>query len=335
MKNTVGIDIGSENVKIVSLEKRLQTYRVAGLGIFPYRGQTEKLKQFFAQANLTSSDLRINIDSPSLRIRRLDLPHMEPDEVPEAIKWGLRNFVEGDVDDYVFRYIMIDEKDLKLRNKVPLIVYAIRNKDVLDRVEYLKEMGLREPKIVEPDAAALAMLFEFNKGKNREANNVLINLGYNLSHFIMMGKSGLLFVRPLSGINDNTLVGNLARDLGLGPAEAQKAKLNYFTDPQSISEEIAKRLKNTVAHFFSQMAIEIQRSIDGYSLIFGRHSIDELYLTGGGTAYSGLSEYLEKNLAMKVNYLNPFGKIDTSAVRSESFGENKEIFAIACGLAVD
>ncbi|MFH1874376.1 MAG: pilus assembly protein PilM [Pseudomonadota bacterium] len=335
MKNTIGIDIGTENVKIVCLEKRLQTYRLAACGLFPYRGQKEKLKQFIEQANLTSSDLRVNIDDASLRIRRLDLPHMESNEVPEAIKWGLKNFVDGDIESYAFRYIMIDEKDLKLRNRVPLIVYAIRNQAVLDRVEYLKEIGLPEPKIVEPDAAALAMIFEFCKGKGRDTNAVLINLGYNLSHFLMMGKAGLLFVRPLSGVSDNLLVSQIARDLGLGPADAQEAKINYFNDPQSIADDIAPRLKNTIAHFYSNMAIEIQRSIDGYSLIFGRHNIEEVNLTGGGAAYSELAQYLEKNLALKVDLLNPFEKIDVSGVQGECVEKNREIFAIACGLAVD
>ncbi|HLD45639.1 MAG TPA: pilus assembly protein PilM, partial [bacterium] len=93
--------------------------------------------------------------------------------------------------------------------------------------------------------------------------------------------------------------------------------------------------KNTIHHFFSRLAIEIQRSLDGYMLALERRKVDRIFLCGGGSQHQGLTNYLTSTLAIPVSLFNPFEKIDTTQFPREQFIKKQALFAVCCGLAID
>lgn len=163
-----------------------------------------------------------------------------------------------------------------------------------------------------------------------------MDVGNHLSFFVVMGKGGMIYSRPLSHCADEDLNRQLERDLGLPAEKAIEGKQQYMKEG-TFSEDFALdgRLKNTISHFYSRMAIEIQRSVDGFALLFEHRPIDHIYLCGGGAYYRGLIDYLTSTLGIPVSLFDPFQKIDTESFPGDALASRKALFAVACGLAVD
>jgi len=335
MNRAVGIDIGNEVVKIVCLDKTEGKYKLDAIGSFTYQGDMEKLKSFFDKANIEDKDIRVNIEDSSLKIRRLDIPPMEDKEMQESVKWGLKDVVEGDVEDYFYKYIKIDESDLKIDKKIPLIVFAVKKNAVNDRISVVEGLGLKNPKIIEPNAGALNVLYDYTRQGEQEENMAIVDLGSSFSLFVVMGKNSILFSRPLSGCSDSYLVDHIARDLGVSIKEAADVKTKFIFNPDTIDSDTLTKVKNTVLHFQSRLALEIQRSIDGYSLVFVGKKVSSILLTGGGAYYHGLRDYLKETLGFKVELYDPFKGININKFANSNIDKKKAIYAIACGLALD
>ncbi|MBI2091580.1 MAG: pilus assembly protein PilM [Deltaproteobacteria bacterium] len=333
-KISLGVDIGSEDIKVVCLEKNEESYKLNSYGHFRFGGDEEALKRFVQEAKLPKGDVRINIEDSSLKIRRLDLPTMTEEEFNEAVRWGMKDIVEGDINDFIFRCSKIDPTDLSLENKIPMLVFAIKADTVSGRRSFAKRIGFKIPSIIEPNAGALACLFDALKGKERDSSKAVVDLGRVFSPFIVIGKKGLVFSRPMNGCSEINFIGQLARDLGIGSKEAEDLKQKFFGGGK-ISGEIETRLKNSVTQFYSKMAVEIQRSIDGYNLVFGRQKVDEIFLCGNGAYSKGLIGYLNQTLGVKTGILDPFEFADTREFSPGPFDGKRALFAVACGLAVD
>ncbi|MBI4209807.1 MAG: pilus assembly protein PilM [Deltaproteobacteria bacterium] len=333
---SVGIDIGSKNVKVVCVEPLQEGYRLVAYGFYSYRGDAGRLRKVFRHHPIRSRDIRINIEDPSLKIRRVDLPPIPDSEWDRAVPWAVKDVIDGEVEDFVFRWAKIDSQDVRIAGKVSLMVFAIRRSAAKNRIRRVRESGLPSPQVVEPDVGALASIFDFCRGAQRDRYEVLMDVGNHLSFFVVMGKGGMIYSRPLSHCADEDLNRQLERDLGLPAEKAIEGKQQYMKEG-TFSEDFALdgRLKNTISHFYSRMAIEIQRSVDGFALLFEHRPIDHIYLCGGGAYYRGLIDYLTSTLGIPVSLFDPFQKIDTESFPGDALASRKALFAVACGLAVD
>lgn len=332
-KATVGIDITGDIIKFVSLERFGDNYTLQSIGLLNFKGDKNSLKQFVADTKISGKDCRINIDDVSLKIRRLDLPLMPDAEILEAAKWGLKDTIDGEVDDFSFRYTRIDPENIVLENKIPLIVFAVK-KEAVDRLSMMaREVGLRKPSIIEPNGAAMTNVFDYNKGAFRDTYSVMIDLGQSQSFFTVMGKKGLIYSRPLSNCAEKNMIEQIMRDVGIDKSSAGNAAKEAVLADSKV--ETDGRVQNSIDHFFSNMAIEIQRSIDGYMVTFDRAKISNVYLCGRGAYYKGLVGYLQNTLGLPVSIFDPFEKIDVKKFNNSKFERIRSMFTISCGLAIE
>lgn len=297
-KVSIGVDAGSRYLKIVCLKHGEGAPILVGYGILKHEGDIRKMASHIRNWRLPRGDVRVNIEDKSMKIRRADLPMMDEEEIPEAIKWSMKDIVSGDIDDYVFRHVLIHADDLVVEGRIPVIAFAISKKAVEERMEFVKKIGLPKPSIVEPNAAAIAALFFFNAGYG-SGDIVLVDIGHSIARFLVMGKKGLLFSRPM---------------------ECSAGEVPTGKDLTS---------------FFSKMAVEIQRSIDGYSLIFQGRQIKQMFLCGGGSRFQGIADYMSETLGVKTAIFDAFKFIDTGRYGPGQLDKVRMLVGVSCGLAVD
>ncbi len=333
-KITIGFDIEAEEVKVVCLEHDEDLCRLVSYGLFTYGGDNDRLRGYIRSADIPRGEVRVNIEDPSLKIRRLDLPKMPKEEMTEAIKWGMKDVIEGDVSDYAFRHIEISAEDLDLQGKLPVLVFALKNSAISAKYDLLRKIKTRAPKIVEPNIGALQTIFDSVVGTDRASPQVIIDLEGHYSPFLVMGKKGPVFSRPLKGCGEESLFDQIARDLGLDKRTAEEKGKNLIRSGD-LEKEPDIRLKNTVVQFYSKVAIEIQRSIDGYALVFGRQKIEKIHICGKGSYYPGFADYLVKTIGIDVKMFDPFEGIDVRDFSPGPFDGMRAQFAVACGLAMD
>jgi Tfp pilus assembly PilM family ATPase len=333
-KTTIGIDIEEKEFKAVCMERDEGVHRLVSYGIFTFGGDNDKLRKFIKAAGIPRGEVRVNIEDPSLKIRRLDLPKMPKEEIAEAVRWGMRDVIEGDVSDHEFRYVEISPEDLDLQGKQPVMAFALKSGAVSERYALLNDLKVRAPRVIEPNIGALQAIFTDVVGMVRENPQAMIDLEGYYSPFLVMGRKGAVFSRPLNACGEESLFEQIARDMGVDNGTAHE-KGRAVIRSGDLEKGPDVRLKNTFVQFYSKIAIEVQRSIDGYALVFGRQKIDRIYVCGRGAYYPGFADYLLKTIGIDVKIFDPFENIDVRDFSPGPFDGTRALFAVACGLAVD
>lgn len=290
-KSVLGIDIGSKATKIVQLaftgteKPTLAAASLIDTG-FADEGFTGNLKTYLSEHKLHRSSVATSIDHDSMKIRNMEVPKMPHADMVEALKWKLRDVVEGDIDEYTVSYSKISESEGMDSPVVDVVAYAIRKEAVMALKVTLEKMGLL-PFFIEPASVTLASTLErCHSDDDRFVAG--LDIGWTQTLFYVVGRGVFTFSRPLRDIN----------------LELQQK------DPEN---------------FAKQVAIELQKSIDTFAVNFKMQTISSVYLCGGGSLVPGLAEYLQTNMGLETALLNPFKSLnvkdDLGGARPELFAQ--------------
>lgn len=274
-KDLIGMDMRHSSVKMVRIKHRGGGIDDADQWMFEgslspkSNDNVVAFRKFLRKNRLENSSVVCNIDDPSMKIRRVDLPKMPAADVPDAIRWQLRDVVDGPVADYVVRYTVIEDYQAGDVKKTSYVAYAIKKSVVNVHMEFLKKMGL-DVVAIEPTSLSLVAAFDKLQEWEEEQFYAIVEIGDVKSSFIVLSAGKLYFSRPLMSV--------------CGEA--------YRMEPDHSS-------------FYTQAAIEIQKSIDGFSLVFRRDKIDGLFVCGEGVEMPEFSEAMQQALAIPTQVLVP------------------------------
>ncbi len=327
---TVGVDLGASRIKLICLQKVESRYRLMAHGVLP-RNNMAQIKEVFATPAIRSGYIRVNISDPSLKIRRVDLPRVPENELSEIIKWGMKDVVGGEVDNYIFRHQLLPMDPA--RSEQPYLIFAIMREAIKSKLDFLSQVGIPQPMIVEANVAALGVCVRHSYDLGPDDRCVVVDMGCTASLFSVVGNEGLFFSRPLGNISGDGLTKQLSRTVGVNEATVEQFKITYPSE--KIPEEHAAKVKTVIDNFFTSVVVEIQRSIDAYSAQFSGKPVGKIYFTGGGCQLPGFVQRVSGTLNIAAEILEPFQKIDLGRFSMETLAPQKVYYALACGLALE
>lgn len=295
----LGIDIGSKCVKIVKMvRKNTQKYHLDYCGTFAIPKDsptfTHDLHAALVQNKLLGLRAAASIDDASLKIRKVDLPAMPDADLKEAVRWHMRDVVEGKIDDFTVSYSIIEETITGGNKREMLVGYAIKKEAVNNWKNLLIKVGLK-PVAIEPSVISLSSCIE----RVYPSENYWIagiDLGAQKALMVIMGNGKFYFSRPLPGIQ-------------LEEATRDKAS------------------------FMKKLAGEVQNSMDTFSVAFHVEKIHRIFLSGGGAGTADLASYLTTNLAIKTEILDPFEGIEASSEIKKIASDKPYLYPQAASLA--
>ncbi|MDO8643532.1 MAG: pilus assembly protein PilM, partial [bacterium] len=302
-RDLLGIDWGHCGAKLVRVTGQNHQKKVASW-YYPEPLQegdaasVMKFKRFLQAHQLTGLKTACNIEHGSLKIRRLDLPKMPEFDLGEAIQWQLRDVIEDPVQNYIVRHSLIEEYSLNEGVKQSLVVYAIHRAAVLEKAQFLKKLSLK-PVSIEPNAVALLSALDHSQPWEKGVFCGVLDLGFEYSGFYVMKEGRLYFSRPMAEIHGKELRSFMTQELNLSDEDLSLLEKRIWGQ-DALQENDLEKIRTVYPRFFSKIAIEAQRSMDAFSLVFKGCRVDRLYLSGGGAAWPGLNENLTKNLGMPV-----------------------------------
>lgn len=270
-KSVIGLDIGAKTTKVAQLKYTgtdkpiLERCDLIQTGFHDeeFHGN---LKAYLRENKIGNALVASSIDDPSMKIRKLQLPKMPDLDLVEAIKWNMRDVVDGDVEEFAVDFSRIEEFEEGDVTRLDIMAYAVKKSVIHEYKTKIESLGL-QPFFIEPASVTLASTLD-RCSSDDQGYLAGVDIGYSKTLFYVIGKGVLVFSRPVLGVN----------------MEAQ-AK-----DP---------------GKFFQKLAIEIQKSIDTFKVNFKMEEIRSLKLTGGGALLDGVSDYLKKNLGVETTILNP------------------------------
>lgn len=300
----LGIDLGSESVKIACLSQSRHEFSLVSYGLF-YREHVESIRETLMHPNFKGASIRVSLKDSLIKIRKLELPKAPEDDLKQMVKMALLPHLAEPPDNYILQYQPLQK-----------LVFISERKQIEDYLLELKAFGIHHPAILEPRMNASVFAALHNYPLNPEQRIAIVDIGKSSALFSVISSEGLLFGRNLSEASGDDLFKQIP---------ATKPELLTFKNPD---------IKEAMIQWLYKVAIEIQNSIENYQIQFPKQTITELLLTGGACKISELSNYIQDTLKIQTTFLHTFKQINTSGFPQVNFENQEHFYATAIGLAL-
>ncbi len=324
-ESVVGLDIGSDAIKAVTLRRTSRGREVAAIGREPMpRGSivggefvdrqavTEAIRKTLDRHGSRTRRVAAAVAGNAVIVKRMTLPLMDEDDLAGSIRSEAEHYIPFDTNDVSLDYQVLQAgNDAANRASMDVLLVTAKKDKVADCAGVISRAG-GVPVVIDVAAFALQNAFELNYGIDPGRVTMLVNaeaLGLNIN--IVEGGQTLL-TRDISR-------GSLVEALPSEPTPS-------FADAAPLvggwaGEHLLQEIEKTLGFFRSATPA-------------GR--IDELVVSGGSAGAAGLLPALEVRLDAPVSLFDPFRRVRCEpGLRGEDAGpESDAAFAVAVGLAL-
>lgn len=342
-KNAVGLDIGSNSIKVVQFRESPKGIELVNFDIallppeavvdgapMNFPAIVEKIREIWKEHKIRNKDVAISVSGHNVIIKKISLPEMTSDELQESIQWEAEQYIPFDIKD-VHVDVQILDPDAGQGQMDVLLVAAKR--DIIDEYRtVINESGLRAA-VCDVDTFCIQNMFEMNYGFPANETIALINVGANVININVIFDGITSFTRDIN-MGGSLLTEEIQKQFNVSFEEAEHYKTGgdgSFSN-SSIAREVSK-LSERVAE---TLVTEIQRSLDFFAATTINADITRVYLTGGASQLPHLVRSLERRLEVPVEYADPFKNvtIDQAKFDMELLQKMAPMAAVACGLAL-
>lgn len=336
MSNIIGIDIGINTTKVVSVSKgesgpildligetktpRVDWQKGAKKDIDQV---ADVIKKLLVDLKCKSKQAVVCLPEDEVISRLVRLPPLKETEIKDVLKFEAETFVPYPLDQVSIDYEIIEKDDA---GRLTLFVIAARNSLIQTYVKLFKSIGLE---LVALESPAVAIKRVINMLMTTVNGVIVMDIGEKYSDIVSLKGGNVFFTRsiPLGG---ESITRAISINLGLDMASAEEYKKAY-----GIKEsELEGKIRVAVLPVFNNIADELRKTMALFLEDYGK-TVDLLVLSGGGANMPGLAEELTKLLGIEVQVSQPFVKIDTSRI-TIPFDMKLEgcRFGLAVGLAL-
>jgi type IV pilus assembly protein PilM len=345
-RRVLGLDIGSNSIKILELKPYKKTYSLVKFGMEHLPSEaivdgavmnssivSSAISNLVRRHKVKTKDVAISVSGHSVIIKKINLPIMSDNELEESIQWEAEQYIPFDINDVnIDAQVLTRDKD-STSGQMEVLLVAAKKELINDYFAAVKEAGLN-PAVVDVDAFALQNAFELNYQVKATDVVVLANIGASFVNLSVLREGASSFTRDISfGGNQYTeeiqkqanVSYEKAEELKFGRSPGGETELGVSTEIQSILDSVS-----------TSLAAELQRSLDFYSATAVDEKIAKIYLSGGTAIIPGLSDIIEDKIGIPVEIMNPFKSLDVNpkVIDSEEIEKIGPIGAIALGLAL-
>ncbi len=349
----VGVDVGSNSIKVVSLKREgekivLDNYAVVRsedkLLNLANPGVINDLAGVITKETLETADIKekkVNVATPSFTslVVTIEVPKMPEEQFEKAIRKEVSKYIPVSIEDVVYDWQVINEDVLQANekaitpeerrklqdqsNSVKILVIAIIKEISARYNRVFKDNGL-ELTLLEIDSISLARALAGAEGEI----SLILDIGHETCNVIISSREGLLLNRTID-VGGDTITKKIAEALGIDFAEAERLKIEkglHLVDPKSE--------KSVFLEPVGKIVDELKRTLKIFKKDFQGLKVKEVYLTGGSAAMIGLKDFLEKELGLPVLVANPLRGIAFAPEVKESLLKHAPLLTIAIGLAL-
>jgi type IV pilus assembly protein PilM len=339
-QNVVGLDIGTNSVKLVELDRSKNTFRLKNIGIAKLPRDTivngtiihaELLEQtittLFTEYKIKNKNVAISISGHPVIIKKITTDLMPEDELENTLPFEAEQYIPFSLDEVNLDFQILGPCEDK-ENKMNVMLVAAKRAMISDYVSVLQNAGLKAV-IVDIDVFALENMFNTNYSPEQNITVALVDMGASVTNINIIKNGVSQFTRDIF-MGGNQITEEIQRQLSINyeDAEALKCGEQIAGINQDLLKEIIERASSTITS-------EIQRSLDFYiSSTYGE--ISQVYLSGGGSKTSGFREIFTKRVTVPMEYTNPFHAItyDENMFDAEYIKDLSPFAAVGVGLAL-
>ncbi|RJR35186.1 MAG: type IV pilus assembly protein PilM [Desulfobacteraceae bacterium] len=318
----VGLDIGSHAIKVVEIEdskkgKILKNFGMIGLpreaivegSIREIEIVSAAIKNLFKNLKIKNKNVATSVSGYSVIVKKISIAKREDSELESTIQEEAEQYIPFDIHDVNLDYEILsstekkDEEESEEKsqesNLMDVMLVAAKKDIVEDYVSLLQITGL-SPSVLDVDAFALQNAFELSSEKTDECY-ALVNVGAEELGINVIKHGASIFTRDSSFGGFQINEGIMAA-FQVDYDEAEKIKLGGT----QLSGKDKAKLEEVLTSVVSGWVNEIKRAIDFLITTYPDQSIEKVLLSGGSCRIPGFQKYLESQIDIPVEELNPF-----------------------------
>ncbi len=260
----IGVDFGFSAIKAVEIEAGPAGELILKRATLVPK--EEGVKKAVAGMPVRSARVNVVADCPEGCLRYFTLPKMSDREIPEAVRWQVKEKASLPLDELLMDYKLQDIVEAGVsKYKVKLAVMPAKSVDGVVRL--MGEAGI-SPVALFPPPLAIEKL-SGRMGLKRDETVAIVDIGNDSTGINIIKGNSLVFARKVN------------------PGGAAITK--------DLNRQAAERLVR-----------EIERSFHYYGDESSGDKVRSLILTGGGAAIKGLAGFLQENLGVPASEGDPF-----------------------------
>jgi type IV pilus assembly protein PilM len=322
---SIGLDIGSAAVKCVRLRGTGAKRELLDFNIEAVSDSPQAAIQKIICGLPALKSLNLAISGPASVIRCISLPRMSQEELRQSLKFEAQKHIPFSLAEvYLDSYIL--KSDLP-DNRMLVLLVAAKKEAVERRLKLLDGLNLRL-RVLDTDSLALVNAFNFNYPLIEEAGLqnkaiALLNIGSSVSNLNILHQGLLCLSRDIN-IAGNAFTQRIAELLGLEFKAAEEIKLTP-------DKEHIEKLAAAAETVMNSLIAELRASFDYYETQ-GSPSVVKIYLSGGGSLFTGVKDLLANLLGIETQYWDPFKNINVVMQAKAKLISSQ--LAVAIGLAL-
>ena len=222
-KELVGLDIGSNAVKLVELKSSKNGYQLKNIGeaILPLNSIVNKIienrdavadtiSSLFEDLRVKTKNVAISISGHSVIIKKVSLPKMSEKELRESIPWELEQYIPQSIQDVNYDYQVIPGETPE--GNIDVLIVAAKKDVTNSYVSVVTDVGLN-PVVVDVDVFALENMYEINYPES-EGLVALVNIGASVTNINILKDGVSIFTRDIT-TGGNQFTDWIIKDIGL------------------------------------------------------------------------------------------------------------------------
>ncbi len=338
-KTIVGLDIGSNSIKAVELQRNRGEIVVSHLGIEPLASDivvdsmivdsgsvASAISKIFAEQAFKAKQVATSVSGHSVIVKKISMQTMEEPELGEAVRNEAAQYIPFDMNDVNVDYQVLS--DVLDGPTIDILLVAVKKDKILNYTNALQLSG-RQPAIVDIDAFALQNCYEYNYTPAPNSTVALLNIGASVMNINIVRGTNPLFTRDVS-VGGNQYTDSLQKELDLSFDDAEALKLGKKVG--TVSEDAKLPILQQVTEI---IVLEIQKTFDFFRATASGEHIERIYLAGGSSQVPGLMEALRQEFSIPIDPMNPFLRIISPIGEGADLIERNGVqLAVAVGLAL-
>ena len=353
----LGLDLGSQSIKLAALEQTASGPRLVKMLIqdLPAASSASSATRAVDQAGwlqaalkeFDTRDVHVSMTRSDMILQRVHLPLMSTRELPEAIKWQIKDQLPFPLHDAVVDFQVLGEvweKDIK---KQDVLVAAVSRPVVQDLIATVERAGGRLASLT-PTPMALWRSAAVLTPHTQQGSVAVVEVGASDTHVVLIKEGHVRLVRTLAVGGSNmteALMGVVASEHGeitidVPKAEALKRRYGVMTqDAEGTTDEGIPlfHLSSLMRPVLESLLIELSRLLAFYKMQVDEAGVSRLLLCGGGANLKSLQPFLAEGLGVTVECFNPLIRMPERlcALEPEQVADGGPRLAVAIGLALD
>lgn len=333
---TVGLDIGTDHVRVAQLKPAGATFALQKYGVVPVpmgavvEGEivdvdavASAIKELTRQTGLRNANAAIGVSNQKVVVRLIDLPYMERSELEGAIQYQAQDYIPIPVEDAILDFQIIGDYMTTADEHMMEVLLVAAQRDMIgNAVAAVEQAGLRLQQI---DVTSFAIVrglvgvtpsvLPDESDQAGEATGI-IHMSAGLTNIAVVERGIPRFTR-VSALAGNEFTQAIANQLNLTFDEAEDLKLRVglpgieqhgaMADlPEGLDPQRAQAAQDALEREVSKFIAEVRRSLDYYLTQASQvRTIRRILLTGSGAQLRNLDGYLEKGLQAQVELADP------------------------------